>query len=418
MRAKILVVDDEPDVEALVSQRFRREIRREELGFVFAQDGEDALAAIHEHADIDIVLSDINMPRMDGLTLLRHLQSFDQQLRAVLVSAYGDMHNIRRAMNLGAFDFVTKPIEFDDLEHTINRALEDLEKLREMTRQREHAEQAKASLSRYFSPNLVAQLAQHSNSISLAGQRRHLSFVFTDLAGFTTLVESLEPELIVPLLNEYLEQMTGIVFKHGGTMDKVVGDAVHAMFGAPVDQSNHAELAVRCALEMDEFAQQFRVRVAGDGIELGVTRIGVHSGTAIVGNFGGDSYFDYTAHGDAVNTAARLEAANKIFGTRICISDDVRRDMTNFRGRPIGSVTLAGKTEPLQLFEPLTDEQHQAALTADYLAAYEKLEREDPAASQAFAACVGAHGEDPLATFHLKRLLAGEVGPTIVLASK
>jgi len=257
----------------------------------------------------------------------------------VIVSAYGDMANIRAAMNLGAFDFVTKPIEFDDLEVTIKKTLDDLNKLREAYRLREAAEQAKANLSRYFSPNLADELAENPEFLKLGGERRDLTFVFTDLAEFTPLVESLDPMVVVPLLNEYLDHMTQIVFRHGGTTEKIVGDAVHAIFGAPKEQADHAARGVACAMEIDEFAETFRKKKNAEGIALGVTRIGVHSGNAIVGNFGGDLFFDYTAHGDAINTAARLEGVNKYLGTRICVSDKVSEQIPDFQGRPVGTLT-------------------------------------------------------------------------------
>ncbi|MDX1429782.1 MAG: response regulator, partial [Rhodothermales bacterium] len=132
MTAKILVVDDEPDLEVLITHRFRRQIRDGEYSFLFAGDGEEALSVLENEPGVDLVLSDINMPRMDGLTLLRELQNADGELRAVIVSAYGDMSNIRTAMNLGAFDFVTKPIEFGDLEVTIRKTLDNLNRLREI----------------------------------------------------------------------------------------------------------------------------------------------------------------------------------------------------------------------------------------------------------------------------------------------
>ena len=128
---KILVVDDEPDLEPLILQRMRRQIRSNEYEFVFAQDGLDALEKLNADPTIDMVLSDINMPKMDGLTLLQQLPDVDPNLRAVIVSAYGDMDNIRTAMNRGAFDFVTKPIDFDDLKITISRTLEHLAEWRE-----------------------------------------------------------------------------------------------------------------------------------------------------------------------------------------------------------------------------------------------------------------------------------------------
>ena len=124
---KILMVDDEPDLELLVRQRMRREIRSGKFAFLFASDGVEALETLGEHHDIDLVLSDINMPRMDGLTLLERLPDVDTDLRTVMISAYGDMKNIRKAMNRGAFDFVTKPIDFDDLRVTIGRGLRQLE---------------------------------------------------------------------------------------------------------------------------------------------------------------------------------------------------------------------------------------------------------------------------------------------------
>lgn len=118
---KILVVDDEADLEILVKQKFRKKIRENIYEFVFAQNGAEALDRITEHPDVSVVLSDINMPVMDGLTLLSHLPEANPVLKAVVVSAYGDMQNIRTAMNRGAFDFVTKPVDFDDLELTIEK---------------------------------------------------------------------------------------------------------------------------------------------------------------------------------------------------------------------------------------------------------------------------------------------------------
>jgi DNA-binding NtrC family response regulator len=134
MSAKILVVDDEPDVEALVLQRFRRQIRDGAVTFLFAHDGLEALSTIAENRDIDMVLSDINMPRMDGLSLLQKLQEADDKLSTVIVSAYGDMGNIRTAMNRGAFDFITKPIDFLDLETTIDRTVRHVAHTREAKR--------------------------------------------------------------------------------------------------------------------------------------------------------------------------------------------------------------------------------------------------------------------------------------------
>jgi len=418
MMSKILVVDDEPDLESMVLQNFRHEIRQGELDFLFASDGEDALSQLGGDGDVDIVISDINMPKMDGLTLLRRIQDLDRRLKTVIVSAYGDMRNIRTAMNLGAFDFLTKPIDFSDLEITINKTIADLQSLREIHRLRESAEKAKLSLARYFSPNLVQHLVDSPDSLNLDGERRELTFVFTDLADFTPLVETLEPGVIVPLLNEYLDEMTKIIFRWNGTVDKVVGDAVHAIFGAPLEQVDHAARGIACAMEMDQFAESFRKRKKTENILLGVTRIGVHTGLAMVGNFGSEQYFDYTAHGDAINTAARLETANKSLGTRICVSELVVGQIPSFTGRPIGTVLLPGKTEQLKIFEPLSAERMETPGIKAYQEAFAKLEGGDSSASQAFAAVVGEYADDPLATYHLKRTLAGEAGVNIILKDK
>lgn len=288
----------------------------------------------------------------------------------------------------------------------------------ELRRLRNAAELAKATLSRYFSPNLAEQLVVDPDFLGLGGERRELTFLFTDIADFTALVERHDPSVTVPLLNEYLDNMTQIVFRHGGTTDKIVGDALHVIFGAPVEQPEQAAWGLACALEIDAFSEAFRQRKAEEGIVLGVTRIGLHKGAATVGNFGGEMFFNYTAYGDAVNTAARLESVNKHLGTRICTSSTVVDCISEFSGRPVGTLILKGKTTGLKVFEPLAASQMHSAVITAYNEAYQKLESNDPAAKQAFAAIVARHGEDPLAVFHLVRLLAGDTGITIEVGEK
>jgi adenylate cyclase len=293
--ARILVVDDEPDLQALIVQRFRRQIRDGQFSFVFADDGVNALAMLAGSPDIDMVITDINMPRMDGLTLLGLLQEREDLMSTVIVSAYGDMPNIRTAMNRGAFDFITKPIDFVDLETTIGKTLRSLEIIRSHQRRQQEAERARAQLSRYFSPNLADRLADAAADIDLGVQRRDITAMFTDIADFTTLAESLAAGMIGPLLNEYLAGMTEIVFDHGGTVVKIIGDALNVLFGAPTDQPDHAARAVACAMALDGYAEDFRVRWRAQGVVVGATRIGINSGPALVGSFGGGRFFDYTA---------------------------------------------------------------------------------------------------------------------------
>ncbi len=413
MTATILVVDDEPDLEALVLQKFRKQIRDGLVSFVFAHDGLEALQSIEKHPHVDMVVSDINMPRMDGLALLQKLQEAEDKKSTIIVSAYGDMSNIRTAMNRGAFDFLTKPIDFGDLETTIGKTLRHVEMIRETRRRQAEAERAHASLSRYFSPQVALRLAAAGDGMEV--HWRDVAVIFTDIAGFTSLVETAAPDVLGSLLNEYVGGMTDVVFAHEGTVAKIIGDAIQVLFNAPGDQPDHATRAVACAHELDCWAEEFRERWKQKGVTFGVTRIGVHAGPALVGNFGGSRFFDYTAYGDTINTAARLEAANKFLGTRICVSSAVANGAEAFRGRPVGDLMLRGRSEPLRAYEPLRQAAFEQPATAQYCDAFAKLEAGDAAAMPAFAALVGTHAGDALAGFHLRRLLNGAKSARIQL---
>src|SRR5471030_3535010 len=260
MTAIILVVDDEPDLEALVLQKFRKQIREGAVTFVFARDGIEALQSIEAHPHVDMVVSDINMPRMDGLALLQKLQEAEDKKSTVIVSAYGDMSNIRTAMNRGAFDFLTKPIDFGDLEMTIDKTIRHVEMMRDARLRQAEAERAHASLSRYFSPQIAARLAAVSDSDGMEVHWRDVGAVFTDITSFTSLVETTAPEVLGALLNEYVGGMTDVVFAHEGTVAKIIGDAIQILFNAPGDQPDYATRAIACAHDLDVWAEQFRKR--------------------------------------------------------------------------------------------------------------------------------------------------------------
>jgi adenylate cyclase len=243
---KILGVDDEADFEALIRQRFRRQIRDGEYSFLFAHHGEEALAVMATEPDIQLMLLDINMPVMDGLTLLNELRERQSPVRAIIVSAYGDMTNLRIAMNRGAFDFVTKPVDFNDLEVTIGKTLADIAKLREIERLHAAAEQARSNLSRYFSPNMVELLAAQDDPLGVV-RRQTIAVLFVDIVGFTQMSETMAPETVVTLLREYHERMTAQIFTCEGTVDKYIGDEIFAVFGVPTAGDNDAANALRCA---------------------------------------------------------------------------------------------------------------------------------------------------------------------------
>lgn len=415
MTRTILVVDDEPDLQALVLQKFRRQTREGSVTFLFAHDGIEALQSLEQNPHVDLVVLDINMPRMDGLSLLQKLQEAEEKKSTIIVSAYGDMSNIRTAMNRGAFDFLTKPIDFTDLEMTIEKTLRHVEMMREFRRRQIQAERAHASLSRYFSPQLASRLVADVEINGMEVHRREVAAMFTDITSFTSMAERLAPEVLSTLLNEYMTGMTEIVFAHEGTVAKVMGDGIHILFNAPGDQPDYATRAVACAHDLDAWAREFRERWKAQGVNFGITRIGVHAGPAMVGNFGGSRFFDYTAHGDTINIAARLEAANKFLGTRVCVSATIADRAENFQGRPVGDLILRGRSEPLRAYEPLRPATFKSPATAQYTEAFARLEAGDTVAMPAFAALVGMHADDPLAGFHLKRLLNGAKGARIEL---
>lgn len=276
----------------------------------------------------------------------------------------------------------------------------------------------KDAFSAYVSPNLVNHLINHPDELKLSGERRECTFVFTDLVGFTSLVEQSDPSTLVAYLNEYFEGMIEIVFRHDGTVSKIMGDALAVMFSAPVVQENHAARAVACALEMDEYAQNFAREKKKQGLDLGRTRIGVNTGTVIIGNIGGKNQLDYRALGDAINTAARLESVNKQLGTRVCVSETTVAQCPDFVGRPIGSLLLKGKTKPVNTYEPLTTEQMQSDRINDYISAFSLMDGNRLEALEILRNIVKKYPEDTLASYHLGRLNSGKSGSKIVMAWK
>lgn len=276
----------------------------------------------------------------------------------------------------------------------------------------------KNAFSRYVSPNRVEHLINNHDQLSLGGERKTCSFIFTDLESFTGLIESRDPAQAVALLNDYLDNMIKIIFAHEGTLDRIVGDALAVVFSAPVTQPDHRQRALRCALELDAFANEYSKNQLAKGIPFGKTRIGVHSGEVIVGNFGGSNMFDYRALGDAVNTSARLEAVNKHLGTRMCISEAMVEGEVIVPMRPIGQLLLKGKQKALAVFEPLIEEKFQRAEPTRYAQAYRAMAESSPQAQELFAALMHEWPDDPLVKLHHTRLANGETSDLIVMESK
>lgn len=267
------------------------------------------------------------------------------------------------------------------------------------------------AMSRYVAPAVVADLQRHPEKLRLGGERRELSLIFTDIAGFTTTSEATPPEVLVPVLNDYLDGMSRIVMDQGGTLDKFIGDALVAIFGAPVEQPDHATRAIACARSLDAFAEDFITKGKAKEIGLGLTRIGVHSGPAIVGNIGGTQRFDYTAIGDTVNTAARLEGANKYLGTTLCISTATVEAAGETSMRPIGDIVLKGRAATLRVFTPGIAGQA-------YLDGFEALSQSNDTLAKAKLKIALDSSDAALARYHLDRLESGESGTRIVLEGK
>ena len=275
------------------------------------------------------------------------------------------------------------------------------------------------AFSRYVPHDVVHKIADDPDWLSVRNERREISVIFTDIAGFTTLATKLGIEDLIRLVNGYLDGMSRVVLDHGGTLDKFVGDAVIAFFNAPKDQPDHARRALDCALHMDEVAQAFANQQRAEGIDFGVTRIGVHSGPAAVGNFGGDARFDYTAMGDIMNIGSRLEGASKYFKTRLLVSGEVVDACGADRHyRQVGDVVVKGRDMPVRVFEPMPPERLDESSLEAYRRAYALLEAGDTAAGDAFADLLRRAPDDGLIQFHHDRLAAGESGTLIELEGK
>jgi class 3 adenylate cyclase len=344
--ALVLVVDDEPDLAALIRQKFRRRIRKGELDFVFAGDGHEALEQIRAHPDVDLVLTDINMPRMDGLTLLAELTQLAEEMRipgAVVVTAYGDMMNIRTAMNRGAFDFLTKPIDLDDLELTLDKALERV-------RERERAEHARDTVERYLSDEVAETLLAGPEATRLGGERRCVTILMSDLRGFSALSEKLPPERVVDLLNIHLGVMGDVIADYGGTIDEYIGDGILVLFGAPVERADHALQAVACAVAMQRAMQAVNERAAAEGLPRLRMGIGVNTGDVVVGNIGSERRAKYGVVGSPVNETGRIESAT--VGGQILISESTLAAASpHVVVRRTLKLSAKGLAAPLTLFD-------------------------------------------------------------------
>jgi adenylate cyclase len=272
---------------------------------------------------------------------------------------------------------------------------------------------AQSALGKYLPPDIAAMIIKDPTKLSLTGERLPIFTLFTDIQGFTSHSHVIEAEKTASILNAYLDGMSAIVLDHGGTIDKFVGDAVVAFWGAPIARDDDGDRALGAVMEMLKFTQSFGADDP-DRAMLGKTRVGLHYGEAIVGNFGGEGRIQYTALGDAMNTAARLEGANKYLKSTALVSDEARaRTETQDVFRPMGRITLSGRSTPIVVWEPssATDPAQRAELTR----LWRQFEAGDKEALHAIEAIAAKHDNDvALSTFACRLREAGPGGSFIL----
>lgn len=340
---KILVADDEADLETLIRQKFRQKIREQKYEFVFAINGKEALEKIHQHPDIEVVLSDINMPEMDGLTLLTKLNDEAPLTKTVIVSAYGDMDNIRTAMNRGAFDFVTKPVNFDDLDLTVQKTIKHVEQLKQTLQ----AIKENNILKMYVDANVLHFMGTREYEQSLLeNETVEGTVAFIDICQFTSISEKESPDVVVKMLNRYFDVMVKEIIAQNGTVDKFIGDCVMAVFKGNyhLDRAIDACLAIRNNIDNLPADHGFSPKVS----------IGINSGEMISGNIGSATLkrLDYTVIGDTVNTAQRLQSAAG--NSQVVINEECYEKVKqSFNCKKIGPVNLKNKSGETILYEVL-----------------------------------------------------------------
>lgn len=342
--AKILVADDETDLEVLIKQKFRRQIREHKYEFVFAVNGNDALQKLQQNPDVDVVFSDINMPEMDGLTLLDKLNQVSPLVKAVIVSAYGDMENIRTAMNRGAFDFLCKPVNFDDLEVTLQKTMKHVQQLKETL----HAIKENNILRMYVDETVLNFMNKQEFEKSLmVNETVEATVAFIDICSFTAITETEPPDVVVNLLNKYFDVMVKEIIAQNGYVDKFIGDATMAVFRGDfnLDRAIDACLAVRT--EISKLPKE-----GENNFFLPQVAIGINCGEMISGNIGSANLrrLDYTVIGDVVNTSQRLQSIAKP-GQILIPESAYEKVKESFNCTKIGEVTLKHKTMPVVIYE-------------------------------------------------------------------
>jgi adenylate cyclase len=268
----------------------------------------------------------------------------------------------------------------------------------------------------YLNESVMEQMLRHPEKLKLGGEKRELTVLFSDIRGFTTLSERMQPEALVKFINSYLTPMTQIVFSDGGTLDKYIGDALMAFWGAPVDQPDHALRACRAAVRFSEKLEELKVTWRAHGLPSLDIGVGINSGPMIVGNMGSDIRFDYTVMGDAVNLASRLEGTSKTYGVRLLMSEATYLQVKDaVVARRLGAVRVKGKQVPVRIYElrgmgqPSGPDAEALAAMETALDAYTAQRFAD--AKAAFQKVLALWPQDPPALRYLEEIAVRENRP-------
>lgn len=272
------------------------------------------------------------------------------------------------------------------------------------------------ALGKYLPHDVAEQLLADPDKLALHGEKRSIYVIFTDLEGFTKFSHALEPEMVAQLLNRYLDMMSEQILEHGGTLDKFVGDAVVAFWGAPISRPDDADRAAKCAVALWQVGEEWRQNAPEGVPKIGRTRVGLHFGEAVVGNFGGEERIQYTALGDAMNTAARLEGANKYLDTAVLASAEAVAIVSQVAFRPMGRVTLSGRSTPVEIFEPVLDVTKGSAEKVQHL--YREYEEGNAEAVEALGALSRDNPEDIALANMVERLRQTAPGESYVFQNK
>jgi adenylate cyclase len=264
------------------------------------------------------------------------------------------------------------------------------------------------TFSKYVSPQIVEEVLKDPKNLELGGRKEHVTVFFSDVRGFTTISEKLDPRALSDLLNSYLTPMTDLVFKNKGTLDKYMGDAIMAFFGAPISMKDHAKWAARCALQHLEKLEELRAEYRKQGLPDIDIGIGLNTGEASVGNMGSQTVRNYTVMGDTVNLASRLEGINKTYGTRIIVSEFTYAEIKDtFFCREVDWVRVKGKNQPVKIFELVCEGQPEAQRAAGlkhFQAAYELYHAmKFQEAIAEFEKAVAANPSDETAKIYIER---------------